>query len=139
MSQRWSTMCLAAGIVLSTGAVASAAGLPEQYLVGHWTTGGADACANPESEVTDFRADGTFTTMRNGHASAVGFWMLTNDDQLEMQVLRTNSLHPALEAIPGDYGYFVVHALLFDQTENSHRMVLSIGDVLQGANVVRCP
>ena len=139
MSKHSSTMCMAACLMLASGAVAGAADLPDNYLVGHWTTGGAEACGKPESEVTDFRADGTFTTMRNGHASAVGFWMLTNDDQLEMQVLAHDSLHPALEAIPGDYGYFVVHALLFDQTDNSHRMVLSIGDVLQGANVVRCP
>jgi len=136
---RHSLSVLGTGALLLLGTTqAWAVELSSEYLTGRWTTGSAESCGKPESEVTEFRADGTFTTSREGHAAAVGFWTLT-DDQLELQALAHDRLDPALQAIPGDYGYFVVRALVFDVADNTHRMVTSIGDSLQGSTVVRCP
>jgi hypothetical protein len=115
-----------------------AADLSRDYLIGRWTTGGAEACGRPGSEITEFRGDGTFTTARDGAAVGVGFWTLT-DDQLELQLLAHDALHDALRAVPGDYATFVVKGLIFDVTDQSHRMVTSIGDSLQGSSVARCP
>jgi hypothetical protein len=130
---------LGAGALLLLGAApAGAVELSNDYMTGRWTTGSADACGKPDSEITEFRADGTFTTSRDGDAAAVGFWTLT-DDQLELQALTHDRLNAALEAIPGDFGHFVVRALVFDVADTTHRMVMSIGDTLQGSTVVRCP
>jgi hypothetical protein len=130
---------VAAGLMLVAGAQgAVAVELSADYLHGRWTSGGPEACNKTDSEFTEFRADGSFITSRGNRAAAVGFWTL-NDDQLELQALAHDGLHPALQAIPGDYAHFVIRALLFDIADNSYRMVMSIGDTLQGSNVVRCP
>ena len=137
MRKMLSAAALALLSTLSATAV-GAAELTTDYLVGRWTTGTVAACGKPESEITEFRADGTFTTTANGRAVGVGFWTL-DGDQLELELLAQDALHPALQAVPGDYGQFTIRGLIFDVTEQDHRMVTSIGDSLQGSTVVRCP
>jgi hypothetical protein len=127
----------AVAVVVLAAAAARAATLSPDYLVGRWTTGGADACASPGAEISELRADGSFTTLRDGKAVAVGFWRLV-DDRLDLEVLAHDSLNEALLGVPGDYGYFTVASLLFDVGDDGYRTVQSIGTVLQGLNVVRC-
>lgn len=123
-------------VALSSGA--HAATLSADYLAGRWTTGDAAVCARPGAEVTEFREDGSFVTSRDGHAVAVGFWRI-DGDRLDLDVLAHDGLHEALQGIAGDYAHLTIGALVFDVAEDRHRMVQSIGDVLQGVDVVRCP
>lgn len=117
---------------------AQGAALSADYLAGRWTTGEAAACTQPGAELTEFRPDGSFTTLRDGRAVAVGFWRV-DGDRLDLEVLAHDNLHDALQGIEGEYGHFTIAALVFDVAEDRHRMVQSIGSVLQGLDVVRCP
>lgn len=119
---------------------AAAAIFSDQYLLGRWTTGDTAGCSKPEHEQTLFRDDGTFTTEHAGKALAVGFWQVT-EDRLTMQILTTEaSLAPTLQdALPGDYHMLQVRGLAFDIADDGFRMVQSVGDDLQGVNMVRCP
>ncbi|MFO1066979.1 MAG: hypothetical protein U1E14_00460 [Geminicoccaceae bacterium] len=138
MATRTLLAAAAALTTLAFVAPAGAATLSDAYLVGTWSTGDAAACTDPATERSVFRADGTFATERNGKAVAVGFWTL-RDDKLDMHVLANNNTIPELEPLDADYGYYVLHGLVFDVTDNSYRMVQSIGSHLQGVNAVRCP
>lgn len=117
---------------------ADAAALSGDYLAGRWTTGDAALCTQPSAEVTEFRKDGSFVTQRDGRAVAVGFWRV-DGDRLDLDLLAHDGLHEALQGIEGEYGHFTIGALVFDVAEDRHRMVQSIGSVLQGLDVVRCP
>ena len=133
---------LVAGVGVLSGLLAaangSAAELNGGYLVGKWTSGSKAACSTATAEVTGYRADGTFATQAKGRVVATGFWTL-DDDRLDMQVLAHDSTHPALDAIEGDYAYFVIRSLLFDVEDDSYRQVQVIGDHLQGVKAYRCP
>jgi hypothetical protein len=117
---------------------AQAAELNAGYMVGKWTSGGKPACSAPASEVSEFRADGTFATRAKDRVVATGFWTL-DEDRLDMQLLAHDTTHPALEAIEGDYAYFVIRSLIFDVEDDSYRQVQVIGDHLQGVKAYRCP
>lgn len=142
MGSRWlvGVATLVGGLAASAVA-ASAATFSDDYLRGRWTTGSADRCGKPEIEQTLFRGDGTFATERNGEAVAVGFWEIPDDDRLDLRVLASaRAMEPAPQDQLGDgYGYLRLKALVFDVEDGGFRMVQSVGDVLQGVNVVRCP
>lgn len=130
------TSAAALAMLLASGA--RAATLSPEYLVGRWTTGSVEACSRTGAEISELRADGSLVTLRDGKAVAVGFWRL-DGDRLDLEVLAHDSLNEALKGIPGDYAHFSIGSLVFDVTDNGYRTVQSIGDVLQGLNVVRCP
>ena len=128
------------GMVLAAPAAMAATFSPD-YLEGRWTTGTVEACTRAEHEQTVFRNDGTFATEHKGKALAVGFWNITDEDQLEMQILSTEaSLPQALaDALPGDYHALFVKGLVFDVSDNAFKMVQGIGGDVQGVDMVRCP
>ena len=128
------------GVALAAPA-AMAATFSPGYLEGRWTTGSIEACTRAEHEQTVFRKDGTFATEHRGKALAVGFWNITDEDQLELQILTTEASlpQPLADALPGDYHALHVKALVFDVGDNAFKMVQSIGGDVQGLDMVRCP
>ena len=120
---------------------AMAASFAPAYLEGRWTTGKAEACAQNEHEQTVFRKDGTFATELKGKALAVGFWTITDEDQLDMHILSTEASLPQqlADALPGDYHALHVKGLVFDVTDNTFKMVQSIAGDVRGLDMIRCP
>jgi hypothetical protein len=134
----------AIAVLVASGAWSAELG--KDYLAGTWGVGGSDACGRPTTEQITFKPDGTFSAARGGQPTAVGFWHLVQDN-LDLHMISspaffddpTTKLDDALQAYAGLYGYFYAKALLFDVKDNDFRMVANLGDMLRGANLVRCP
>ncbi|MFL5338287.1 MAG: hypothetical protein ACJ8H8_35250 [Geminicoccaceae bacterium] len=138
----WSRHWLAGliGMVLAAPAAMAATFAPD-YLEGRWTTGSVEGCTRAEHEQTVFRKDGTFATEHKGKALAVGFWAITDEDQLEMHILTSEASLPQelQDALPGDYHALQVKSLVFDVGDNAFKLVQSINGDVQGLDMVRCP
>jgi hypothetical protein len=137
------------GIAASTLAAAStawSAELSKDYLAGSWAVGGADACGTPSAEHITFSPDGTFGATRDGKATAVGFWFLV-EDNLDLHMITSPAffddpstrLDDQLSDFAGQYSYYYAKALLFDVADDAFRMVASMGTMMRGANLGRCP
>ena len=128
------------GMTLAAPAAMAATFAPA-YLEGRWTTGAVESCKAAEHEQTVFRKDGTFATEFKGKALAVGFWTVTDEDQLDMHILSTEASLPQqlADALPGDYHALHVKGLVFDVTDNTFKMVQSIAGDVRGLDMVRCP
>jgi hypothetical protein len=146
MLMRITALLAAQGVALLLASTAWPAELSKDYLNGTWGVGGSDACGQAIREQITFNPDGTFSAARAGQPTAVGFWHLVQDN-LDLHMISspaffddpTTKLDDALSAFAGQYGYFYAKALLFDVNDNNFRMVASLGDMLRGANLVRCP
>ncbi len=120
--------------------------LTKDYLAGTWAVGGAGACNAAAAEHTTFDPNGTFTTLRDGKATATGFWHLIQDN-LDLQMVTslaffddpTTSADDQLSDFAGQYNYFYAKALIFDVEQDKFRAVASMGNILRGANYQRCP
>ena len=120
--------------------------LNKDYLAGTWAVGGGDACGAAAAEQTTFDPNGTFTTVRDGKATATGFWHLVQDN-LDLQMVTslaffddpTTKLDDQLSDFAGQYNYFYAKALIFDVEQDKFRAVAAMGNTLRGANYQRCP
>jgi hypothetical protein len=120
--------------------------LTQDYLAGTWAVGGPDGCNATAAEHTTFDPDGTFTTVRDGKATATGFWHLVQDN-LDLQMVTslaffddpTTNVDDQLSDFAGQYNYFYAKALIFDVEQDRFRTVAAMGNMLRGANYQRCP
>jgi hypothetical protein len=146
MLMRMTALVAAPAIAVLVTSAAWSAELNKDYLTGTWGVGGTAACGQASTEEITFKADGTFSSERAGQPTAVGFWHVVQDN-LDLHMISspaffddpTTKLDDALQAYAGRYGYFYAKALLFDVNDNDFRMVASLGDMLRGANLGRCP
>ena len=143
------------GLLGFSAALAGLVGLPpaawsvelsKDYLAGTWAVGGTGACDAAAAEHTTFDPNGTFTTVRDGKATATGFWHLVQDN-LDLQMVTslaffddpTTNVDDQLSDFAGQYNYFYAKALIFDVEQDRFRTVAAMGNMLRGANYQRCP
>jgi hypothetical protein len=120
--------------------------LTKDYLAGTWGVGGASACGAEMTEHLTFDPNGTFTAVRAGKPTAVGFWHLVLDN-LDFHMITSLAFSDdpstdsdnALSDFAGQYHYFYAKALIFDVEQDSFRTVAAMGNMLRGANYGRCP
>lgn len=133
------------------GAVAIAGGVladevPEGYLPGSWAVGSAEACAAGTGERLTFGADGAFSGTLHGSPTAAGFWQ-RDEDLLMLHMVASPAFFDdpatdaddALAAHAGQYSYYFARGLMFDIEPDAFRVVATMGDQMQGANLFRCP
>ena len=126
--------------------VAWADDMPADYLVGTWALGTVEACAEPAGEQLSFKADGTFASFLDGMPSATGFWQLEGHE-LELHMVSSpasfddpsTSEDDLLAELDGRYEYYHAKGLTFDVEPDAFRMVATMGDVMRGADLYRCP
>lgn len=131
-------------LAIAGGALADA--VPEDYLVGTWALGGAEACDSDEGERLVFAADGTFTSTLDGEPSAAGFWQLTEHD-LELHMVSSPAYFDdpdrtdddVLASLEGQYTYYYARGLTFDVEPDEFRIVVDMADTMRGADLYRCP
>lgn len=133
------------------GAVAIAGGVladevPDGYLAGSWVIGAAEACTADTGERLTFGPDGAFSAALHGSPTAAGFWE-RDEDVLLLHMLASPAFFDdpatdtddALAAHAGQYTYYFAKGLMFDIEPDAFRVVATMGDQLQGANLFRCP
>jgi hypothetical protein len=131
-------------LALAGGALAD--DVPEDYLVGTWALGGAEACEVATGERLIFAADGTFTSTLDGEPSAAGFWQLT-EHELELHMVSSpayfddpeRSDDDMLASLAGQYTYYYARGLTFDVEPDDFRVVVNMGETMRGADLHRCP
>ena len=146
MLRRWIGVLGVQACAFALASAAWSAELSKDYLAGTWAVGGIAACGTASAEQMKFVPDGTFSAMREDKPTAVGFWFLV-EDNLDLHLITSPAFFDdpntraddLLSSFAAQFSYFYAQALLFDVADDDFRMVASMGNMMRGANLGRCP
>ncbi len=119
---------------------ANAEDLSQEYLYGRWVLHEED-CGSQKAEILEFRQDMTFAYIRTGRTEAAGFWEI-NKGIMDLHMVTSpaffSDIHRALEDQKGEFDYFLIKLLIFNNNQKSFESFGVLGDEYKRMIAKRC-